>query len=294
MTTSTTDTANQGDNVALNPVPMEDRVIHRSTDTGDYKLLIEPTPRWIRVMFNGVTVADSKRALIVDESKHMPVYYFPVEDVRDDLLQPGTMTRDFPVKGTATYHSIEVNGRRAENACWTFDDPDEEIAQPLKGYLAFYWHKMDHWFEEDEEVFVHPRDPRHRVDVCASSRHVQIIVGGQVVAETHRPRLLFETNLPTRYYIPVTDVRMDLLVDSPTVSQCPYKGVAAYYNVRVGDGKAAKDVAWYYRFPLAESVKIENLICFFNERVDAIIVDGEEIEKPKTPWSKKPVLIDVD
>ena len=164
--------------VALNPVPMEDRVIHRSTDTSDYRLLIEPTPRWIRVVLNGVTIADSKRALLVDESKHMPVYYFPVEDVRDDVLQPGTLTRDLPVKGTATYHSIEVGGKVVENACWTFDDPAEEAAEPLRGHMAFYWHHMDHWFEEDEEVFVHPRDPRHRVDVCASSRHVQVVVGG--------------------------------------------------------------------------------------------------------------------
>ena len=222
----------------------------------------------------------------------MPVYYFPLEDVRMDLMEPGSLEREDPHKGPATAHTVVVNGKRAENASWTYESPVDPAAEQLRGYMAFYWHKMDHWYEEDDEVYVHPRDPRHRVDVCHSSRNIKVVVGGQVVAKSRRPRILFETNLPTRYYLPAADVQLDLLHDSPTTSQCPYKGVASYYHVRTGD-MLAKDVAWYYRFPLPESSKIENLICFFNERVDAIFVDGVELEKPRTPWSKKPQLIPI-
>ncbi|HEX9032169.1 MAG TPA: DUF427 domain-containing protein [Streptosporangiaceae bacterium] len=132
---------------------------------------------------------------------------------------------------------------------------------------------------------MHPRDPYHRVDVLHSSRHVRVVMLGETVAETTRPRLLFETNLPTRYYIPPRDVRLDLLVASETSTQCPYKGVASYYGVRAGD-TVARDVAWTYRFPIPECPKIEGLICFFNEKVDAIFLDGAELPKPRTPWSR--------
>jgi uncharacterized protein (DUF427 family) len=143
---------------------------------------------------------------------------------------------------------------------------------------------VDAWFEEDEEVFVHPRDPYHRVDVLHSSRHIQIVVGGEVVADSSRPRLLFETGLPTRYYLPKLDVRLDLLKLSATVTRCPYKGVASHYSL-VLNGVELKDAAWSYPAPIAEIPKIENLICFYNERVDQIIVDGKAETKPVTPWT---------
>jgi len=145
---------------------------------------------------------------------------------------------------------------------------------------------MDAWFEEDDEVFVHPRDPYHRVDVLNSSRHVKVSVGGEVVAETRRPRLLFETSLPVRYYIPMLDVRMDLLESSDTISRCPYKGVASYWSVRLG-GTLHADLAWSYRSPIPECPKIENLIAFFNERVD-LDIDEERVQRPQTPWSVGP------
>ena len=147
----------------------------------------------------------------------------------------------------------------------------------------FRWNLMDAWYEEDDEVFVHPRDPNHRVDVLNSSRHVKIKVDGELVAETGRPRLLFETDLPVRYYFPRLDVRMDLLEPTDSVSRCPYKGVASYWSVRAG-GKVHKDIAWSYKSPIPECPKIENLIAFYNEKVD-IEVDGRAVERPMTPWS---------
>jgi uncharacterized protein (DUF427 family) len=143
---------------------------------------------------------------------------------------------------------------------------------------------MDRWLEEDDEVWVHPRDPYHRVDVLNSSRHVQVKIGGEIVADTRRPRLLFETGLPTRYYFPKVDVRLDLLADSDTASRCPYKGVASYYSAQVGN-QVIQDAAWYYQLPIPECPKIENMICFFDERVEAILVDGEALPRPTTPWS---------
>ena len=171
----------------------------------------------------------------------------------------------------------------ARNAVWSYQDPLPDRAD-IKGRMAFYWHRMDAWFEEDDEVFVHPRDPYHRVDVLSSSRHVRVAVAGETVADTRRPWLLFETGLPTRYYIPKADVRMDLLVPTDSQTRCPYKGKARYWSARVGD-TLEPDIAWSYPFPIPECPKIANLVAFYNERAD-IWVDGELQPRPKTPWSR--------
>jgi uncharacterized protein (DUF427 family) len=112
-----------------------------------------------------------------------------------------------------------------------------------------------------------------------------VVVGGEAVADSHRPRLLFETGLPTRYYLPRMDVRMDLLTESETVTQCPYKGRTVHYDLALDD-RSVRDVAWSYPFPIPECPKIENLICFYDERVDLVEVDGEAQPRPQTPWSK--------
>ena len=135
--------------------------------------------------------------------------------------------------------------------------------------MTFEWSKMDAWFEEDDEVYVHARDPYKRVDVLHSSRHVSVVVAGELVAETRRPSLLFETGLPTRYYLPKADVRMERLIPNAKETRCPYKGLASYYSVRTG-AAIVPDIAWCYRHPIPECSKIENLVCFFNERVDAL------------------------
>ncbi len=143
--------------------------------------------------------------------------------------------------------------------------------------------KIDAWFEEDEEVFVHPRDPYHRVDVLESSRHVKVTVNGEVVARTERPKILFETGLPPRYYIPPEDVRTDLLTPTDKKTSCPYKGVASYWSVEAS-GERAEDIVWGYPEPIAAVEKIRDHLSFFNEKVD-LEVDGEEQGKPRTQWS---------
>jgi uncharacterized protein (DUF427 family) len=248
----------------------------------DHVLFFEGSPRRVRVMFGGEIVADSRRVKLMHEQGHLPVYYFPRGDVRRDLLEATGHTTHCPFKGDASYWSVRVGDRVVENAVWGYPEPIDS-APPLADYLAFYWRMMDHWYEEDEEIFVHPRDPYHRVDVLESSRHVKVSVNGEVVAETERPKILFETGLPPRYYIPPEDVREEALVPSDKETQCPYKGVASYYSVEA-DGRRVEDLVWYYAEPIPEAAKIKGHLAFFNEKVD-LEVDGVEQERPQTQWS---------
>ena len=242
---------------------------------------VEPCPRWVRAVVGGTAVADSKAVMTV--TLGLPAYYFPVDDVRRDLLERSDRRETSSVLGERSFWHLRVGDRFVEDAAWAFAPPAD--GPTLDGYLAFYWDRIDHWYEEDDEVFVHPRDPYHRVDVLSSSRHVSVIIGGEVVADSRRPRLLFETGLPTRYYLPRMDVRMDLLTPSETVTACPYKGRTVHYDVTVGV-RTVRDAAWSYPFPIPECPKIENLICFYDERVDSIVVDDTTQLKPTTPWSR--------
>ena len=243
---------------------------------------IEPTGRRVRAYFGGHLIADSRQALLVWEPKRLPVYWFPMQDVRMDLLKPKPQTLDGGRQAGTARWDLDVEGRSADNAAWSYPEPDGDRAG-LRDHITFFWNSMDAWYEEDDEVFVHPRDPHHRVDVLNSSRHVKVVVEGMVVAETRRPRLLFETGLPTRYYIPKIDVRMDLLEPTETTTGCPYKGRASYWAVKAGDRLLA-DLVWAYPAPIPECPKIENLLSFYNEKVD-IHVDGELQPRPKTQWS---------
>jgi uncharacterized protein (DUF427 family) len=243
---------------------------------------VEPCPRRLRGRVGRETIFDSTRALILFEEGHLPVYYLPVEDVRADLLEPSDRRTTCPRKGEASYQSIRVGDRVVADAAWRYEQPIDECPD-IAGYLAFYWNALDSWWEEDDEVFVHARDPYHRVDVLRSSRHVRVELDGEPLAESRRPLLLFETSLPTRFYLPRADVRLDLLQASRTTTSCPYKGTASYLSARVG-GTLHDDVAWTYERPIPECSKVEQAICFFNERVD-LIVDGERLERPQTPWS---------
>ena len=258
-------------------------IIDRGPEQG-WLLRLEPANRRVRAFIGGVAVADSERALIQLEQGHTPVYYLPIEDVRMDLAERTEKHTTASYKGEASYWTLRVGDIERRNAMWAYEDPVQG-AEGLAGHVAFYWGQLDAWFEEDDEVYVHPRDPYKRVDVLQSSRHVKVVVAGETVAETTRPRLLLETGLPTRYYIPKLDVRMDLLRPNDFHTRCPYKGEAAYYDVGVGE-KVHRNLVWYYREPIPECPRIENHLCFYNEWAD-IFVDGQLQERPtNTPWSK--------
>jgi uncharacterized protein (DUF427 family) len=244
------------------------------------RVRVEPGQKRVRVYLGGEQVVDTLRPLLVWEVPYYPAYYLPEADVRrEHLVTSGTVTHS-PSRGDARHFTVKAGGHEAVDAAWTY--PDSPI-EALRGHIRFEWDAMDGWFEEDEEVFVHPRSPYARIDALASSRHVEIAVEGVTVANTVRPVLLFETGLPARYYVPKTDVRMDLLTPTDTVSHCPYKGTARYWSLRAGD-VVSEDVAWSYPTPLAESIKVAGLVAFYNERVD-ITVDGVLQERPRTPFS---------
>jgi uncharacterized protein (DUF427 family) len=257
-------------------------------DSGvQWNFRVEPSPRWVRVKFGGETIADSKRVLLAYESGRLPVYYFPQEDVRMDLLVASEHQTTCSYKGTASYWSIQVGDRTSENAAWSYLTPNPK-AKDIEGYISFYWSKTDTWFEEETEVFVHARDPYTRVDAIPSSRHVQAVVGGKIVAETHRPVVVFETGLATRYYIPMEDINQEVLVPSDRVTQCPYKGTATYYSVKIDD-MLYQDVIWTYQNALPAVGEIAGYLCFYSEEIDALYIDGEKWELPKNqrlPYKK--------
>ena len=230
---------------------------------------IESTAKRIRAYLGGVPVADTINAKLVWEVPYFPVYYLPAEDLRTDLLTPSDRTERSDRLGEATYSTLTVGDAVAKDAAWQFPDSP---AEPLRGLIRLDWNAMDAWFEEDEQVYFSPRNPHHRLDVLASSRHVRVEVNGTTVAESTHPTLLFETGLPTRYYLPLVDVRMELLRPSSTTTNCPYKGTANYWSVQAS-GELAEDVAWFYKTPFPETLKVAGQVCFYTERVD-LYVDG--------------------
>lgn len=244
-------------------------------------LYVEPNPRWIRGEFDGRIVVSTRRSLLVHETGHLPKWYVPLADVDAELLEPSDRSTHCPFKGDARYWSLRSGERVVPDAAWNYPDPIDG-APDLSTYVSFWWHAMDAWYEEAERVDVHPRDPYHRVDALHSSARVVVALDGEVLAETDRPVVVFETGLPPRYYIPEADVRSEILAASEHTTRCPYKGLASYRSAKGVDG--GEDVAWLYADPLPEVAKIAGHVAFFNERVD-ITVDGERLERPVTPFS---------
>jgi uncharacterized protein (DUF427 family) len=244
--------------------------------------LAESSPRWIRVRLDGELIADSRRAVLhvqygPGELPHsfLPTYYVPSADIR-----PGTLVDRHEDGSGLTTWTVQAGGRRVEGGAWMHSAPPAPL-EALAGLVTFSWRDLS-WFEEDEPLQAHARDPHKRVDVAPSSRHVRVELDGQLLAESRRPLLLFETTLPVRYYLPADDVTAELL-PSDTVSVCPYKGVARWWSARLGDS-VVEDLVWSYPTPIPENPRIAGLLCFLNEKVD-LVIDGERQERPLTPWS---------
>jgi len=232
------------------------------------RVRVEHGSKRVRAYLGGELVADTTHPLLVWEKPYYPTYYFAAADVQAELRADGGVAHS-PSRGDGITFSVRAGDREAAGAAMRYEDsPFEE----LRAAIRLDWAAMDAWFEEDEQVFTHPRDPYTRVDILPSSRHVRIEVDGVTIAETSKPTLLFETNLPVRYYLPKTHIRMDILTPSESTSHCPYKGDAEYWSFALGDSVKA-DIAWSYRTPLPESQKIAGLISFYPERVE-LYVDG--------------------
>jgi len=236
-------------------------------DNPDRDVRVETGAKRIRVVFGGSVVADTTRPLLVWEVPYYPTYYVPRADVRGDVLTPTGHTRHSTGLGDGRLFTVRVGTREAAGAALSYEDSPVES---VRDAVRFDWPSMDAWFEEDEQVHFHARDPGVRVDILDSSRQVRVEIAGTTIAESTRPKLLFETGLPTRCYLPKTDLRLDLLEPTSTVTHCPYKGSAEYWSARIGD-RVYRDVAWSYRNPLPESQKIAGLVSFLGDEVDVYV-----------------------
>ncbi len=246
-------------------------------------LYLEPSPKRVRVIVCGETIVDSREAMLLHESGAQPVYYFPPDDVRAEVLEATDSHTHCPKKGDASYYTIRVGDTVLEDAAWYYPEPLPE-APPITGLIAFYFDRV-RFFEEDEEIVGHPRDPYHRIDTIRTRRHIRVSLDGELLAETHDAVALFETNLPARWYIPASDV-VAALERSDRHTLCPYKGTASYWSVRFEGGSVEEDVVWYYPEPIPEAAQVKDLLCFYNERVD-IELDGELAKRPESPWAKR-------
>jgi uncharacterized protein (DUF427 family) len=233
-----------------------------------HRLLLHPFPRRVRARFGGATVLATTGGSLLHETALLAVLYVPLGDVDTGVLEPTGHTTHCPFKGDARYWSVRVGDRLAENAVWGYPEPLPEVPW-LAGLVAFYWSRMDAWFDEDEQVFGHLRDPFHRVDARRSSRHVRVTADGTLLADSHRPVVVSETGHPNRWYLPPDDVALDLLTSSTTTSVCPYKGTASYWSLRSGP----TDVAWSYPAPLESVLPAAHHLSFLGEGV-TVEVDG--------------------
>lgn len=246
----------------------------------------EYSDKWVRACVADVTVVDSRAPLLFwEDSFPVPAYAFAGRDVRIDLLRPSTSPPPrqpffFLPKGpVAQWFDLALPGRTVPHAAWRRDTPE------LADLFVFSWQPgvLDRWLEEDEEVAGHPRDPRKRVEALPSSRHVVVSLDGTVLADSREPVLLFETDLPTRYYVPRADVNFDALSPTPNHSLCPYKGSADLYWDVIGHADA-RNAAWSYPSPVPAVGRIRDRVAFYNELVD-IAVDGIAQERPVSVFS---------
>jgi uncharacterized protein (DUF427 family) len=238
---------------------------------------VEPVPRRIRALLGGVPVLDTTAAHYAWEWPPYPQYYVPLADVEPGVLEDEGVEEERAL-GPARRHGLRVGDLHRPGSAWV------QLSGELRDTVRFDWKALDAWFEEDEEVFVHPRNPYARVDAIRSSRTVRVELEGILLAESASPVFVFETGLPTRYYLPRTALNLAVLEPSGTVTECPYKGrTSGYWSVRIGD-RLHRDLAWSYDFPTRQLLPITGLVAFYNEKLD-ISLDGQRLERPVTYFS---------
>jgi uncharacterized protein (DUF427 family) len=241
------------------------------------RVKVETGAKRVRLYLDNNLVADTLRPLLVWEKPFYPTYYVPSQDVVAELKPTGESEHS-PSRGDAEVHDVHVKDAIAAGKARTIpESPLEE----LRDAVRFDFDAFD-WFEEDEPIYTHPRDPYSRIDVLASSRHFRAALDGTVLADSPNCMILFETGLPPRYYVPITALNQDVLRPSETVTHCPYKGAATYWSVEI-DGETHTDLIWIYRTPFAEVQKIAGLAAVYNEKVD-IFLDGVLQERPKARY----------
>ena len=242
---------------------------------------IEPVPRRIRATLGGVTVIDTTRAIYLWEWANYPQYYIPLVDVSPGVLVDEDHAQHLS-RGTAKRHTLTAGGQTRTAAARVYGS---DALEGLDGLVRFDWDALDAWYEEDEQVFVHPRNPYTRVDALRSTRRVRVELDGVELADSASTVMVFETGLPTRYYFNRTEVNFEALMPTDTETSCPYKGKTTGYWSVVTPNVDYKDLAWSYDFPTRHLLPIAGLIAFYNEKVDTFI-DGQPLDRPVTHFFK--------
>ncbi len=257
--------------LTLGPGPLGTRPggeANYTIDGPQHRIWFQEHPRRMRAEIAGRVVLDTVRGHLLHESNIPPRLYVPLEDFGPDVLEPTDHTTHCPFKGDAVYYSVRVGGDVRTNAVWAYPRPKPEAAW-LAPFASLYWERADAWYEEDERLLGHLRDPYHRVDTRRTSRPARVTAdGGTEIAGTERPVLLFETGLPARVYVPREDVAAEL-VPSDRRTVCPYKGEATYFSVRLGD-RLLEDAAWSYEQPFGEALSIAGLVTFRHDEIETV------------------------
>lgn len=230
-------------------------------------LYAEPLRRRMRVEFGGVTVAESDDVVLLHEPGRYPVAYFRKDDVTAGALQASDRVTDHRDLGRTAWYTVGGGDREAQRAAW------EHTALPahaeiLAGRVAFAWHAMDAFYEEDERILGHAADQYHRIDIRRTARHLVVRHGDELIAETQRPLVLYESGFAPRWYVPREDVVETALTPVERQTFCPYKGLASYYDI--GDADRA---AWSYRDAYTEVGRISDLVSFEPDKV-TVTIDG--------------------
>lgn len=237
----------------------------------EHEVRVEPSPKRVRAYFRGQLVFDTTAAQLVWEIPYYPQYYVPRGDVVAELIPTGR-TKTSRTRGVGNLHTVRAGGYEADEAATIYAGSPVRV---LRDLVRFKWEAMDAWFEEDEEIFTHPRSPYTRVDILPSGRHVVVEAGGVTIAESTRCHVLFETGQPARYFVPKLDVRLHLLVPAELVTECPHKGTATYWSIKTAAEEIDNAVLSYPR-PLPESTRVAGMLSFDTTKVD-VIVDGVKL-----------------
>ena len=237
-----------------------------------HSVFSEISQKRVRLKFNDIFVVDSHRPLLVYENGHLPIYYFPKNDIETMYLSKAELTTTCPYKGDATYWKLNVNEKESINAAWSYEEPVND-QQNIKGLIAFYWDSIDHWFEEDEEIFSHPKDPYVRLDAIKSNRKIKILIDEILIAESIRNTILFQTGLPPQYYFP-KDAIIPELVALNFKSRCAYRGTADHYSIYLNN-TLYENIAWSFTNPTPEMIRIKDLICFDYNKITSVIIDSK-------------------
>jgi uncharacterized protein (DUF427 family) len=233
-------------------------------------LFAEPLRRRMRVLFADTWLARSDDVVLLHEPGRYPVAYFPKRDIAPDVLERGDRSTDHRELGTTAWYSVRVGDREAPRAAWEHTQLPA-FADVLRDRIAFAWHAMDAFYEEDERIVGHAADAYHRIDIRQTSRELTVRAGDKVIAESQRPLVLYESGFAPRWYVPREDVNEDALEPVERQTFCPYKGLCSYYDI--GDSHQA---AWSYRDAYREVGRIGDLISFEPDKV-TVLIDGAQL-----------------